>query len=259
MRNALILLAVVALLILAVGALNNGTAFDIDYVAGTVSAVSLFWVSAVIAALVFVVGLAAAWFAQVRRGRLAAQARGGAADPPTSGCARPRPWPPGRRRRPSPRRSAVVVAATEVAEAETVVAAEEATVVAGADETVLAREDVTLVAGEEATVVAGEEAAVVADDPGTGVASDVPGEPGEQTAVTMAGATPAGEAGAPAGDTGRARRTRLADGAPAATPQRARARPAGPAPDVFGRRPSAVADSASCGTHPSCRGGTLAG
>ena len=64
MRNALILLAVVALIILAVGALNNGTAFDVDYVAGTVSAVSLFWVSAVIAALVFVVGLAAAWFAQ---------------------------------------------------------------------------------------------------------------------------------------------------------------------------------------------------
>ena len=64
MRNALILLAVVALLILAVGALNNGTAFDVDYVAGTVSAVSLFWVSAVLAALVFVVGLAAAWFAQ---------------------------------------------------------------------------------------------------------------------------------------------------------------------------------------------------
>ena len=31
-RNALILLAVVALLILAVGALNNGTAFDVDYV-----------------------------------------------------------------------------------------------------------------------------------------------------------------------------------------------------------------------------------
>ena len=64
MRNALILLAVVALLILAVGALNNGTVFDIDYVAGTVSSVSLLWVSAVIAALVFVVGLAAAWFAQ---------------------------------------------------------------------------------------------------------------------------------------------------------------------------------------------------
>ena len=64
MRKALILLAVVALLILVVGALNNGTAFDVDYVAGTVSSVSLMWVSAVLAALVFVVGLAAAWFAQ---------------------------------------------------------------------------------------------------------------------------------------------------------------------------------------------------
>ena len=64
MRKALILLAVVALLILVVGALNNGTAFDVDYVAGTVTSVSLLWVSAVLAALVFVVGLAAAWFAQ---------------------------------------------------------------------------------------------------------------------------------------------------------------------------------------------------
>ena len=36
-RKALILLAVVALLILVVGALNNGTAFDVDYVAGTVT------------------------------------------------------------------------------------------------------------------------------------------------------------------------------------------------------------------------------
>ena len=64
MRNALILLVVVALLILTVGALNNGTAFDVDYLAGTVTAVSLFWVSIVLAALVFVVGLAAAWFAR---------------------------------------------------------------------------------------------------------------------------------------------------------------------------------------------------
>ena len=63
MRNALILLAVVALIILTVGALNNGTAFEIDYVAGTMSEVSLFWVSLVIAAIVLVAGLAAAWFA----------------------------------------------------------------------------------------------------------------------------------------------------------------------------------------------------
>jgi hypothetical protein len=76
-RNALILLAVVALLILVVGALNNGTAFDVDYAAGTVTSVSLFWVSAVIAALVFVSGVAAAWFAQAavagRRRKLEAE------------------------------------------------------------------------------------------------------------------------------------------------------------------------------------------
>jgi hypothetical protein len=43
---------------------------------------------------------------------------------------------------------------------------------------------------------------VVAGSSGAGVASDAPVEPGEQTAVTMAGAPPAGEAGVPAGDTG---------------------------------------------------------
>ncbi len=64
MRNALILLAAVALLILVAGAVNNGVAFDVDYVAGTVRAVSLFWVAAIIAAVVFVVGAIAAWLAQ---------------------------------------------------------------------------------------------------------------------------------------------------------------------------------------------------
>ncbi|HEX5643072.1 MAG TPA: hypothetical protein VFZ86_12160 [Thermoleophilia bacterium] len=200
MRNALILLAVVALLILAMGALNNGTAFDVDYVAGTVSAVSLFWVSAVIAALVFVVGLAAAWFAKSAvagsRRKLEAELQSTYERLREAEALVARPAPA-----PEPAPVAAVVPA-EVAEAETVVAAEEATVVAGADETAPAREDVTLIAGEEATVVAGEEATVVADERGTDVASDAPGEPGEQTAVTMAGATPAGEAGAPDGDAG---------------------------------------------------------
>ena len=186
MRNALILLAVVALLILAVGALNNGTAFDVDYVAGTVSAVSLFWVSAVIAALVFVVGLAAAWFAKSAasgsRRKLEAELQSTYERLREAEALAARPAPAA-----EPEPAAVVVAATEVAEAETVVAVEEATVVAGADETVLAREDVTLVAGEEATVVA--------DEPGADVASDVPGEPGEQTAVTMAGADARGRGG----------------------------------------------------------------
>ncbi len=63
MRNALILLAVVAGIILVAGAFNNGVVFDIDYVAGTASSVSLFWVSGIIAAIIFVAGLAASWFA----------------------------------------------------------------------------------------------------------------------------------------------------------------------------------------------------
>jgi uncharacterized membrane protein YciS (DUF1049 family) len=191
-RNALILLVAVAVLILAVGALNNETAFDVDYVAGTVGAVSLFWVSAVIAALVFVVGLAAAWFAKSAvagsRRKLEAELQSTYERLREAEALVARPAPA-----PEPAPVAAVVPA-EVAEAETVVAAEEATVVAGADETASAREDVTLIAGEEATVVA--------DERGTDVASEVPGEPGEQTAVTMAGATPAGEAGAPAGDAG---------------------------------------------------------
>ena len=64
MRNALVLLVAIALLILVAGGLNNSVALDIDYVAGTVTAVSLFWVSAVIAAIVFVAGSVAAWLAQ---------------------------------------------------------------------------------------------------------------------------------------------------------------------------------------------------
>jgi hypothetical protein len=63
-RNAFILLVVVALVILGVGALNNGVAFNVDYVAGTANAVSLLWVSGLLAVLVLVVGMAAAWFAQ---------------------------------------------------------------------------------------------------------------------------------------------------------------------------------------------------
>ncbi len=191
MRNALILLAVVALLILAVGALNNGTAFDVDYVAGTVSAVSLFWVSAVIAALVFVVGLAAAWFAQSAvagsRRKLEAELQSTFERLREAEALAARPAPAA-----EPEPAAVVVAATDFAEAETVVAVEEATVVAGADEAALAHEDVTLVAGEEATVRP--------TSPWPRVST--PDEPGERTAVTMAGTTPAHETGAPTGDTG---------------------------------------------------------
>ena len=64
MRNALIVLVVVALVLVALGAVNNGLLFDIDFVAGTWTAVSLFWVAVVTAGAVFVTGLVAAFLAQ---------------------------------------------------------------------------------------------------------------------------------------------------------------------------------------------------
>jgi len=62
-RNALIVLVVVALVIVALGAVNHGLLFDIDFVAGTWTAVSLFWVAVVTAGVVFVTGLVAAYLA----------------------------------------------------------------------------------------------------------------------------------------------------------------------------------------------------
>ena len=71
MRNALIVLIVVALVLVALGAVNNGLLFDIDFVAGTWTAVSLFWVAVVTAGVVFVSGLVAAFLA--RSGAVAAR------------------------------------------------------------------------------------------------------------------------------------------------------------------------------------------
>jgi len=173
-RNALILLAVVALLILVVGALNNGTTFEIDYVAGTVSAVSMFWVSAVIAALVFVAGLAATWFALAGaaggRRRLEAELQATYERLREAEALAARPAPP----------AEAAPVATVVQAPPVVVAAEEATVVAG--------EDVTMVAGEEETVVTDEAATVVAAEPSA--------QPDEATAVTMAGEAPVADADA---------------------------------------------------------------
>ena len=194
MRNALILLAVVALLILTVGALNNGTAFDVDYVAGTVSAVSLFWVSAILAALVFVVGLAAAWFAQAAvagtRRKLEAELQSTYERLREAEAQAARPAP-------VVVEAAPAVAVDAVAEP-VVVAVDEVTVVAAEDATVVAADDVTVVGGEDAAMVAGEEATVIADEPAAAVAEEprrsprppdeTDAEPGEQTAVTMAGA-----------------------------------------------------------------------
>lgn len=196
MRNALILLAVVALLILAVGALNNGTAFDVDYAAGTVTAVSLFWVSAVIAVLVFVVGLAAAWFAQAAvagtRRKLEGELQSTYERLREAEALAARPAP------------AVVEAAaavaTVVAEPVVVAAAEEGTGVAAEDVTVVAGEDATVVIAEQEAVVVDETAAVVAEEPETVVttADESVEEPRETTAVTMTGAAPEDGKTAPA-------------------------------------------------------------
>lgn len=64
MRNALIVLVVMALVFIALGVVNNGLLFDIDFVAGTWTAVSLFWVAVVTAGVVFVTGVVAAFLAQ---------------------------------------------------------------------------------------------------------------------------------------------------------------------------------------------------
>ena len=199
MRNALILLVVVALLILVVGALNNGTAFDIDYAAGTVTSVSLLWVSAVIAALVFVVGLAAAWFAQAavagRRRKLEAELQSTYERLREAEALAVRPAPAVVETAPA---AATVVAepVTVVAPDEaTIVSAEEVTVVAGEDETMVALEDETVVAVEGETIVVDEGATEVAEESGAGAEGpETVVEAGEQTAVTMTGADPeAGE------------------------------------------------------------------
>jgi uncharacterized membrane protein YciS (DUF1049 family) len=189
-RNALILLVVVALVILAVGALNNGTAFDVDYVAGTISAVSLFWVSAVIAALVFVVGIAAAWFAQSAvagtRRKLEAELQSTYERLREAEALAARPAP--------------AVEATAVAEPSAIEAAEEATVVAGEGEAVVAAGEATEAETEDATIVSDQAITAIADEPGTvAMSAGETAEPGEATAVTMTGAAPEAEETGPAG------------------------------------------------------------
>jgi len=63
-RNALIVLVVVALVLVALGAVNHGLLFDIDFVAGTWTAVSVFWVAVAAAGVVFVTGVVAAFLAR---------------------------------------------------------------------------------------------------------------------------------------------------------------------------------------------------
>jgi hypothetical protein len=70
-RMALIVLVVVALAIVALGAVNDHLLFDIDFVAGTWTAVSLFWVAVVTAGVVLVTGAVVAFLA--RSGAVAAR------------------------------------------------------------------------------------------------------------------------------------------------------------------------------------------
>jgi hypothetical protein len=63
-RKAVIVLVIVALVLVTLGAVNHGLLFDIDFVAGTWTAVSLFWVAVFFAGVVVVTGLAAAFLAR---------------------------------------------------------------------------------------------------------------------------------------------------------------------------------------------------
>ena len=64
MRNALIVLLAVALVLVGLGALNHSLAFDIDYVLGSWTGVSVFWVTAAIGAVLLVAGVVAIWLAR---------------------------------------------------------------------------------------------------------------------------------------------------------------------------------------------------
>jgi hypothetical protein len=190
-RNALILLAVVAMVILVMGALNNGTTFEVDYVAGTVSAVSLFWVSAVVAGLVFVAGLAATWFALTgaaggrRKLEAELQSTYERLREAEALAVRSAPEPEWR-----------AAADTVVQGPSVVVEAAAPPLVSGGATVVVDEiaEDTTVVAGEALTNVPGEDVTRVSAG-----AVEPPAEPGEHTAVTATGAAQAGEEGEDAG------------------------------------------------------------
>jgi colicin import membrane protein len=223
-RNALILLAAVAAVILAFGAFNNGVVLDIDYVAGTATQVSLFWVSGVIAAIIFVAGLAASWFAlsgaAVGRRKLEAELQSTY-----------------ERLRQAEAREAEAQAAARAAEAR----AAEALPASAAEATVVAESGcaTVVVEPEEATVVVEPAAAAVADDMETAVdaaaaepasaetqpasdeaepaSAETQPEPGERTSVTLAGRAPADEA--PAGGASAGHEACAGTDGPEATPK----------------------------------------
>ncbi len=74
MKNALIVLAVVALVVLTLGAFNREASVDVDYVAGVWRSVNVFWLFAIAAGVVVAAGLVGASLARAQgwreRGKL---------------------------------------------------------------------------------------------------------------------------------------------------------------------------------------------
>ncbi len=73
MRTALTILIIVALVLVAIGAVNHTVTLDLDFLAVSWSGVSLFWVAVALAAVALAAGIAGAWAA--RGSAVAAQRR----------------------------------------------------------------------------------------------------------------------------------------------------------------------------------------
>jgi hypothetical protein len=63
-RTALVILVVIALVLVAIGAVNHAVTFDLDFLALSWTGISLFWLSVALAAVVLAGGVAAAWTAR---------------------------------------------------------------------------------------------------------------------------------------------------------------------------------------------------
>ena len=160
MRNALIVLVVVALVLVALGAVNHGLLFDIDFVAGTWTAVSVFWVAVAAAGVVFVTGVVAAFLA--RSGAVATRRK---LEKELQGAYKRLRAAEAKLPRPAPAQAAVVDVTPGEQTAVTTAAPEAATSVTSATQE--AETAVTTAAPEAETAVttAAPEAATAADAP----------------------------------------------------------------------------------------------
>jgi len=159
-RNALIVLVVVALVLVALGAVNHGLLFDIDFVAGTWTAVSVFWVAVAAAGVVFVTGVVAAFLA--RSGAVATRRK---LEKELQGAYKRLRAAEAKLPRPAPAQAAVVDVTPGEQTAVTTAAPEAATSVTSATQE--AETAVTTAAPEAETAVttAAPEAATAADAP----------------------------------------------------------------------------------------------